>query len=324
MIFDSRFYLEGPAGDRYFGSLATGRIPRVGAQLVQGTWGTNDGIDLVMLYFPLSDPAVAALLPSESLGIADPMSVVRAAMVGRTDYLETFSFNMITPQCLHSGEAELQHAEHEERLWRGIAIVAAAAAVFPLLGPALAGQGGLTNFAGQLATDVEHAVGPKILMGLHPPAWQVAQRVMSGEQVGDVLWDEGGHLMVNAIIDGTPRRLLVAGVQRGTASSEVQARVLATVREFVRDHAAQVVVQSAAGHADVVSLIRPDAGVDLATELLASGTAAARCQRPRNSGASANAHSSSGVRSPRAIRGPAVQDPTYEAVVQQLAVLAGS
>jgi hypothetical protein len=325
LLFDNRFYLNGPAGDRYFGVLASGRLPRVGVQLVQGDWRTSDGIDLAMLYFPLSDPdVVSALRPSESLGIQDPMGVVQAAMQGRTEYLQTFSFDMITAQCLHAAEAELQHAEHEARLWRGIALVAAAAAVLPLLGPtAFASEGGLAGFAGHMASAMEQAVGPKILSGMAPAAWRVAQRALSGQQLADVLWDEGGHLIMNAVVDGVPRRLSVAGIRRGTADNETAARVLATAREFVRDRAGQLLVQSAIGHADVASLMRPDFGVDLTTELLASGLAAldtddrpVLARQPTLLRAAAFALQGS--------RGPAVLDPRYQWAVQQLAALAGS
>jgi hypothetical protein len=316
LIFDQRFYLEGAAGDRYFQLLATGRVPRVRAQLVRGDWHTNDGIDLVMLYFPLSDPAVAALRPADSLGIEDPMQVVTAAMSGRTDYLATFKFSMITPQCLHQAEAELEHTQAEARLWRGIAIVAAAAAVFPLLGPIAAEQGGLTGFAARVATAGGQGLGAKI----PGAAWRVTQRVLSGEELGRALWDEGGHLAIDATIDGASRRIRIAGIRRGTGSNEVAARIVGSVQAFVRDRAAQLLTQSTAGHVDVASLIRADVGVDLATELLASGFAALDTEdeatltrQPTLVQAAAFAL--------QGARGPAVQDPGYQSIVQKLATL---
>ena len=324
--FDTdRHYLNGPVGDRYFGALAPGQLPRVGAQLLPGdNWGTNIGIDLVMLYFPLIDPdVVTALSPSNSLGVQDPMGVVQAAMQGRTDYLETFSFSMITPQCLHAAEADLQHAEHEAKLWKGIAVVAAAAFVLPLLGPALAPEGGLAGFAGHMATALEQGVGPKILSGLAPAAWRVTQRVLSGQQLADVVWDEGGHLVIGAVVDSFPRRLTVAGVRRGTADNDTAAGVLATVREFVRDRAGQLLIQSAGGHADVASVVSKEFGVDLATELLTRGLVAldaddrqTLARQPTLLRAAAFALQGN--------RGPAVLDPRYQAAIQQLAALAGS
>jgi hypothetical protein len=324
IFFDNRFYLEGPAGDRYFTQLAAGRLPRVGAQLVEGDWQTSDGIDLSILYFPLGDPAVAALLPAQSLGISDPFAVVSAAMAGRSDYLQTFRFDLITPQCLHAAEAELQHAQHEAQLWKGIAIVAAAAAVLPLLGPALAGEGGLVGFAGNLAVAITKSVGPKVVAGFAPAAWRVTQRTLSGENLADVVWDEGGHLLLNAVIDGVPKRFTLAGVRRGTADARTADRLLKTVREFVRDRAGQLLIQSTVGHPDVASVMRPDVGVDLSAELLASGLAAldtddrgTLARQPTFIRAATHALLQGN-------RGPAVQDPRYQGAVQQLAALTGS
>jgi hypothetical protein len=320
-FFKDRFYLDGPAGDRYFNLLAPGKMPRVEAQLVDGKWTTNEGVDLLMLYFPLADPDVAALRPEDSLLMEDPMSVVRAAMAGRTDYMG-FKFDMITQDCHHGAEADVQHLDHEVALWRGIATAAAAAAVLPLLGPALAGEGGFAGFAAKLATDAKQTIGPRIFAGFKSAVWRVAQRALTGEQLGDVLWDEGGHLAISTVIGGTPRRLLVAGVRRGSADNEIAARVLATVREFVRDRAGKLLTQSVPGHADVASLIRDDVGVDLSTELLARGLGALDTEDP-----------STLARQPTLIRaaafalqgnrGPAVQDPRYQAAVQQLVSLAG-
>jgi hypothetical protein len=322
-IFDSRFYLEGPAGDRYFNVLASGRLLGVSAELVQGQWNTNEGIDLVMLYFPLSDPGVSALrFPNAqgefaSLGLVDPMAVVRAAMVGRTEYLQTFSFRMITPQCLHAAEAQLQHAEHEARLWKGIAIVAAAAALLPLLGPAIAAAGGLVGFAADVASVTAETIGPKILAGLAPAAWHVASRVLKGEQLADVVWDEGGHLVINALIDGVSRRLRVAGIRRGRVNEAVASRVLDTVKEFARDQAVQLFVDSASGHVDVASLVRPDVGADLSSELLAGGAAAldiedrqVLARQPTLIRAAAYAL--------QGTRGPATEDDGYQRSIQQL------
>jgi hypothetical protein len=101
--------------------------------------------------------------------------------------------------------------------------------------------------------------------------WKVARRTLAGEQLSDVLWDEGGHLVIDSVVDGLPRRIAIAGVRRGTLGDVLAQRVLNTVREFVRDRAAHMLVQwTSAGHGDVGSLMRPDIGSDLSTELLAS------------------------------------------------------
>lgn len=319
-----RNFLDGPAGDRYFGQLATDRVPRVLAALVNGAWRTDEGVDLVMLYFPLGDPGVtAAFDPSATMGLqGDPMAVVQAAMNDRTNYMgDTFQFNMITSQCLHGAEQDLEHVQHEVKLWKGIAIVAAAAAVALVLAPELAVGGELASLTAHMGA-VEQVLGPKLMSGLTPMAWHVAQRVLGGEQLNDVLWDESGHLVLNAVIDGTPRRISLAGIHRGSASNEVANRVLDTVREFVRDRAGQLLIQSAPGHSDEGSLVRPDYKVDLATELLASGLAALDTQdratlarQPTLIRAAAYALQGN--------RGPAVQDPGYQMAVQQLSATVG-
>jgi hypothetical protein len=323
--YDNRFYLNGPPGGRYFGQLVPGRLPRVGTDLVDGNWSTNASIDLVMLYFPLNDPAVAALRPQDNLRIADPMAVARAAMAGRTDYLG-FKFDLITPECVHEAETQLARAEHEASLWKHIAIGEAAALLMVVLGPAAAGAGGLAGFTGTVATtleSVEQTVGPKILAGLPSAAWHVAQRTLGGEQLGDVAWDEGGHLVLSTVVDGTPQRLAVAGVQRGTADEVTASRVLATVREFVRERPAHLLIHSSQGHGGMVSLIRDDAGVDLSSELLAAGLVAldandraTLARQPTLIKAAAFALQGN--------RGPAVLDPRYQWAVQQLDALAGS
>jgi hypothetical protein len=320
-----RDFLDGPAGDRYFGYLAANRVPRVGAALVKGAWQTNEGVDLVMLYFPLSDPAVtAALNPGHTMGLqGDPMGVVQAAMNDRTNYLgDTFQFDMITPQCMHAAEQYAEHLEHEVKLWRGIAEVAAALVVLPVLGPTV-GTSGLAGITAHM-TAVEQVIGPKLMQGMAPMAWHVAQRVLSGEQLGDVLWDEGGHLVLDAVVDGTPKRLSLAGVHRGSADNQVADRVLATVREFIRDRAGRLLIQSAPGHQDVASLMRDDYGVDLATELLSSGLVALDTNdRAMLARQLTLIHAASfALENPS--RGPAVLNPLYQTAVQDLSARAGS
>lgn len=319
-VFKDRLYLEGVVGDRYFDVLGVGAVPRVRAELVSGTWSSNDGIDLVMLYFPLLDPAVSALRPGDSLQLEDPIGVVRTAMQGRTEYLKTFSFGMVTSQCLHAAEEQYQHEEHEVQLWKGIAIVAAAAAVLPLLGPSFGAHAGLAGLAGDVAKSAEPNTGSRILAGAPSLLWKVAQRTLSGEQLSNVLWDEAGHLVIDTVVDGLPRRIAIAGVGRGTLGDVLAERVLNTVREFVRDRAAQMLVQwTNSGHGDVGSVMRPDVGSDLSTELLASGLAAldtsdlaTLARQPTLIRAAAYALQGN--------RGPAVADPGYQNAVQQLSV----
>ena len=325
-FFTDRYYLGGAAGDRYFGPLSQRKIAGVGAQLLSGSeWESDRGIDLVMLYFPLTDPAVAALRPSENLQLADPIGSVNAAMAGRTDYLG-FEFAMITPNCLHSMEQEADHLRHEASLWKHVALGEAAIVLLAVLGPAAAGAGGLGGFTTTVATTLEavgQTVGPKILTGLPSLAWHVVRRTLSGEQLGDVVWDEGGHLIVGSVIDGVPRRLLVAGVQRGTADNVTAERVVATVREFVRERPAQLLIQYAAGHADVASLIRDDVGVDLSSELLAAGLVALDAN-DRTTLARQQTLIRAAAFALQGNRGPAVLDPQYQATVQQLALVSGS
>jgi hypothetical protein len=320
-----RAFLSGPLGDRYFGDLATNHLPRVQAALVSGAWRSDEGIDLVILYFPLADPGVtAAFGPRRTMGVqGDPMAVVQASMADKTNFLgDTFQFNMITSNCLHQAEKDFEHEQHEVKLWKGIAIVAAASVVAFVLLPELAATGGgLASLTAHMSA-VESVIGPKLLNGMAPMAWHVAQRVLEGEQLNDVLWDEGGHLVLNTVIDGIPRHISLAGVHRGSATNEVANRVLDTVREFIRDRAGQLLIQYAPGHADEGSLVRPDYKVDLATELLASGLTALDTQdRPTLARQPTLIRAASFAL--QGNRGPAVQDPGYQTAVQQLTATAG-
>ena len=319
LVFDSRHYLEGAYGDRYFGQLVTDRLPRVGVDLVDGVWSNPDGIDLAILYFPLFDPASQSLDPRTNLGIENPLAVVRSAMFRRDEYLG-IQFNLVTRTCMRGAQDEHAELERQVKLWRGLAVVAAAAAVFPLLGPLFSTtSGGLAGFAGKVVALSARGFASKITGNIAPVAWQVTHRVLSGQELLDVLWDEGGRLVIGAMVDGIPRKLPLAGIRRGTLGGRAAARVLTTVREFVRDRASLLIQSSGAG--SVASIMRPDVGVDLSSELLALGLAALDLDDRQTlarqpSLIRASAHALQGV------RGPAVSDQGYQSAVQQLTLAA--
>lgn len=324
-IATNRLHLEGPLGSRYFDDLARERVPGVRAELVDGQWTTADGIDLVMLYFPLADAGVGALRPDHSLGIGDPMAVVRTAMAGRSEYLGTFKFNLITPKCMRQAQQQQERAQSEIRFWQGVAVVAATVAILPLLGPAAGAMGassaGLVGLSGKVALATGKAIASKIVAGAVPASWRVFQRTLAGEELSEAFWDESGRLVIGAVVGGVSKRFALAGVHRGSSDGAVAQDVLTTVRRFV-GNGTRLVVQTSPGHPDVASIMQPNSGTDLAAELLARGLAALDL-RDLQTVARQSTLLKAAAFALQGTRGPAVMDPNYQNALREIHARAG-
>ncbi len=258
-------YLAGPFGDRYFNDLVTGNVHGVIARLPIGQWSSNDGVDLVVLYFPLSDPEVRLLRPKQHLGVGQPEEILRGALADRTSlWGDTFQFALVSEECMAALERDTAEVVASRDSWKHLTMfaVAAAAAMFA---PALAslGQSGLPAFM--------QALGKRATTQLGEAVWHTATRVLHGEDVHKVAWDEAGRLVISFVsANGALEHAIIAGLKHSRLSKAQSGRIAATVRGLLSsgDPVTVSVLRKTHGDHRFASLLLPYKRIDVAAELL--------------------------------------------------------
>jgi hypothetical protein len=134
----------------------------------------------------------------------------------------------------------------------------------PWLGGAVATLG--SELSAAVAAHAESAAGAIV--------WHTAMRLLRGESLHDVMWDEAGHLALSFLApDGAAERVLLAGLNRAGLDDASATRVAVTARAFASRDVARLVRTEAAGHATVGAFLAHDSRTDLAAELLRRGLA---------------------------------------------------
>lgn len=278
-----RVHLSGPSGDRYFGELQEHPEWGVEAVLPVGDWNTTDGVDIAVLYFPLDDPGTQALRPQprNRLDVDNPERALHDALAPRTSlWGDTFRFAMVSEQCMAAMQADFRESEREnERNMNFVGFFAGLAAV-ALLGPALPGVLS-SEVLGLITGRAQTLIGSQFV-GI---VWRTITRVLGGERLEDIVWDEGRSLVLSFARDSGMQRILLAGVVGDGLSRQQQDDVIATVRAFVdgAGESTRLSVVSRDGTASercdgssscVGSILTPSSGgsgLDVAAELLLRG-----------------------------------------------------
>lgn len=280
-FFTSRQHLNGPFGNRYFDLLATSRIDGVEADLPVGDWGSQEGVDLSVLYFPPRDPGVEALRlrgeRPDHLAMTNPLEGVRAMMDHRTRLFgDTFTFALVSQECMRAMQDQVAASARTVALYRGLAIAATAFLIAPLLPHALdtIGPELLTAISGR-ASRYDALVRSGFLGAARQSAWNVARRAVQGETLADASWDELGQLTLTTVTEnGRVRRAILAGLQIPRGDRVQAERLLATVRSLLVQPGNQVVTLESEGHPETASVMNPSREFDLSAELLRRGLVA--------------------------------------------------
>ncbi|HMR79614.1 MAG TPA: hypothetical protein PKD61_31115, partial [Polyangiaceae bacterium] len=251
----------GPLGDRSFAILKKRRVPRATARLPVGYWSNSSGIDLAVLQLPLSDPGVAALVPTRNLGIQNSVQVIRTAMEGRQHlWGDTFQFDLISRECMKAVRDDHQRLEREAKLWRALAIAGAISFAWPLLNSPAATEG----LSDMLLGSVKKAA--------RDTAWSTLKQLLTGQQITDITWDDFGRLVLrHASQDPRLSQILLAGVSRLGLSDEQAAAILADVRQALGAQDASVSVMTRPNGPPTASVFLKNRGIELAADLLRTG-----------------------------------------------------
>jgi hypothetical protein len=329
LLFTNRLHLAGPAGDRYFGELEEHPEWRATAELPIGDWATSDGVDIAVLYLPISDPGVASLRPRQNLGIENPETELRDALLGRTGFMgDTFQFDLVSRECMSAMQQEVRGLE------RGIAqrdqfiSFFAGIAALALLGPALP-----TLLSPEVLSAITARAGAIVRAEFSQVVWRTLTRVLRGESLTSALWNEGNSLVMSFARDRGVQQIVLAGITGDGLTPDQRDAVLDTVARFTDASApadTTLTVMSRDGTANqqcngtracVGSIESSDQGFDVAAELLLRGLTrldvadeAVLQQQPTLVEAARDAIANPATRSQ-----PAIADVGYQQTVQALA-----
>lgn len=256
---------------RYFQVLA--RTPQYGvhAQLVEGNWSDNSGVDFVILYFPVDDPGASALdpRPTRTLQMRDPEARMADALGGRTSlWGDTFQFSMVSRECMDDTAATIEANDRRHRMLQVFAIATAVVLVGVITG------GAATAAFAALKGAVSRALVTRVGQAAVGAIWRTVVRTVSGENLRQVLWSEGGRLVLHFLRPGGEvAQTAIGGFTRAGLSPESASRVVAAVRSLIErsgEFSVPTVRRPAQGE-EFGAIMNADRRIDVAAELVRRG-----------------------------------------------------
>ena len=263
-----RRYLSGPHGERYFTTL---RDPLLGAEarLPVGQWGSAQGVDIAVLYFPLADSGVSALdpRPGRTLRMRDPEARLRDALADRTSlWGDTFEFSLISDECVRYTQQRFSDLEGRVETVRVFAVATALVLVGVITGGV--GSGAFAALKPLVST----ALARRVVTAAAGAVFRTVIRHVNGENLEDVAWDEAGRLLVHFLRpNGEVEETVVAGLTRSGLSDERAGQVASAVSSLIRRQGNFTVPTMRRPGEEVGALMHADSQTDIAAELIARG-----------------------------------------------------
>lgn len=261
-----RAHLSGAAGDRYFGVLQRDLSLGAVAELPIGDWSNSSGVDIAVLFFPMDDPGVRAMRPSQNLRMRDPIARLRDALQDRTSlWGDTFEFSLVSRECMDWAQEEVAEMDQTIRHWRMFAVATAMVLVGVI-------SGGIASGAfPALSSMVSNALARRVVSAMAGAIWRTVVRHLSGENLHDVAWDEAGRLVVSFARDRGVEETIVGGLTSTGLSQPDASRVLETVRSLVERRGEFTVPTMRRDGEEYGALIQADGRLDVAAELIRRG-----------------------------------------------------
>jgi hypothetical protein len=245
----------------------------VDAELVEGDWQTSTGVDFVVLYFPVEDPGVASLEPRarRTLQMRDPMARMQEALGGRTSlWGDTFRFAVVSEECMEATSGQLDEYEADLAMMKVFAVATAVVLVAVISGGAAAPAfAALKSAVGPLlSARALRSVPPEVVGAI----WRTLVRTIDGERLTDVVWDEGGRLVVDYVREnGGAERIALAGLTEGGLSDSESQSIISAVRSLIERGGEFTVSTMRRNGEEVGAIMDADRRIDIASELLRRG-----------------------------------------------------
>lgn len=261
-----RAHLSGAVGDRFFGVLQRDTTLGASAELPIGDWGGSSGVDIAVIFFPMQDPGVHAMRPSENLRMRDPVARLRDALQDRTSlWGNTFEFSLVSRECMDWAQEEVAEMDQTIGRWRMFAVATAMVLVGVM-------SGGIASGAfPALSSLVSNALARRVVSALAGAIWRTVVRHLNGENLQEVAWDEGGRLVVSFARERGVEETIVGGLTRTGLTESDASRVLATVRSLVERRGDFTVPTMRRDGEEYGALVQPDGRLDVAAELIRRG-----------------------------------------------------
>lgn len=317
-----------PAYRARYMQLAESGSPLVQAELPVGDWNGNTGVDLLLLYFPSDEPGTSALRAQgrDHLGVRDPVALVRSLVAGRTaSVLGVGEFSLVSNDCMHALQQTAEDMQRETQFWRNVAVGTIAASLVVLVGAAGIATGGPGALIGPAMTRLRSVLSPMgtgpLATALRSTTWRAAQRILGGDDVRDIAWDEAGRMVLSlASNSGAVERFALAGVRSAGLTPAQGQRVIATTRALLRTQGTRVVRLNDRATSGVASVMLPDRQLDLSAELLRRGHVQLAIDRPAEIGLQRGLilAARDALLDPQSAATAITQDPNYRAQLQQV------
>lgn len=325
-FFTSRLYLEGDPGVRYFGDLEDPGL-QAEVTLPIGSWESNDGADIVVIYFPLRDRGTRSLEPRRHLGVDEPERELRNILEPRLSLFgDTFTFSLVSSECMAVMAADAVGGSSSDSMIVALVTVVAVGVLGTIVSPGLAAilPSAIVGRMGEAA--LETALG-----AVANAVWRTITRVLANEPLEDVVWDEAGHVVMSFMHGEVLQRVVLAGVSGLDLDESARGLVLETVRHVAASEGSTLAVLTNGGDdADlclepstgcVGAIVNTESELDVAAELIRLGLVALDLSDPalvaQSPGLLAAARDA--ITDPLTRSAAAISDASYQARIVELA-----